>query len=161
MNLEIINELKSKMDSYRPLSLEQIKEVERQKKLEHVWSSAAIEGNTLSKFETISILETGLTVSGKSIKDHLEIIDLSLAFDFIKDLSLNINDLDERTLREINRIVTLKTTDNEAHAGLYRVSNAYPKGYPNKEYTLPFLIKDEIEQYICWYNSKGKQEIIQ
>ncbi|WP_282802289.1 hypothetical protein [Secundilactobacillus kimchicus] len=54
---------------FRPLSKQQVRQLEKESRIEHVWSSNAIEGNHLDRFETASILNTGVTVHGASVKD--------------------------------------------------------------------------------------------
>ncbi|MEK8021524.1 MAG: Fic family protein [Candidatus Parabeggiatoa sp.] len=55
------------------------------KQLRHLWthSSTAIEGNTLSLGETAFVIEEGLTVSGKPLKDHEEVVGHASAIDLI------------------------------------------------------------------------------
>ncbi|MDR0898829.1 MAG: Fic family protein, partial [Lactobacillaceae bacterium] len=87
MTLQDLTIKKEKLNAFRPLSKLEVDELNRQLKFDHIWSSNAIEGNTLTKYETISVLETGLTVDGKPIKDYLEVLDLSQAYDFVESLA--------------------------------------------------------------------------
>ncbi len=48
--------------------------------------STAIEGNTLTLGETVKVLELGLTISGKSLKDHEEVYGHAKAVELIYDL---------------------------------------------------------------------------
>lgn len=58
--------------------------------LRNLWThtSTAIEGNTLTFGETAFVLEEGLTISGKPLKDHEEVVGhakaIDLVYDFIK-----------------------------------------------------------------------------
>lgn len=78
--------LKEQRDNLQPLSKKQVEILEAQTRYEHVWSSNAIEGNTLKKYETTSILQTGLTSQGTPIKDVLETLDLNDAYNYMMDL---------------------------------------------------------------------------
>jgi len=53
--------------------------------LRNLWThtSTAIEGNTLTLGETAFVLEEGLTISGKSLKDHEEVVGLARAIDLL------------------------------------------------------------------------------
>lgn len=155
MKFEEIDKLKALIDTFRPLSLSQVKELERQKKLEHIWSSNAIEGNTLSKYETISFLETGLTVAGKPLKDYLEVLDLSAAFDYVQDLATENIDLELRDIRDINRIATLKTAETQSEAGQIRRIDVWPNGFPEEKYTAPYLIEAELHNFLRWHNEEA------
>jgi Fic family protein len=152
MEFNEIDRLKTEMDNYRPLSLTEVKEIERQKKMDHIWSSSAIEGNTLTKYETISFLETGLTVSGKPIKDYLEILDLNEAFDFVKELSTQDIQYTLVDIMDINRIATLKTSTSLGEAGKLRRIDVWLNGFPEEKYVSPSKIEDEMKAFLKWYN---------
>ncbi|MGY0173444.1 Fic family protein [Lactococcus petauri] len=154
MEFNEIDRLKTEMDNYRPLSLTEVKEIERQKKMDHIWSSSAIEGNTLTKYETISFLETGLTVSGKPIKDYLEILDLNEAFDFVKELSTQDIQYTLVDIMDINRIATLKTSTSLGEAGKLRRIDVWPNGFPEEKYVSPSKIEDEMKTFLKWYNEE-------
>jgi Fic family protein len=55
------------------------------KHLRDLWThtSTAIEGNTLSLGETAFVIEEGLTVSGKPLKDHEEVVGHAIAIELI------------------------------------------------------------------------------
>lgn len=59
-----LTNLLRKINTFRPLTKDEVQTIE--KKYDHVWSSNAIEGSSLSKYETAALLETGLTVHGCS-----------------------------------------------------------------------------------------------
>jgi len=51
------------------------------------YNSNAIEGSTLSFAETKLILSEGITIGGKKLSEHLEVINHKEALDFIESLS--------------------------------------------------------------------------
>jgi Fic family protein len=153
VTLANLSEKKAQMDTYRPLSKGDVEALNRQKKYEHIWSSTALEGNSLTNYETIAFLETGLTVSGKPIKDYLEVLDLSSAYDYVAELSTQESDLNLSDLQDINRLVTMKTTRDISKAGKIRAIDVYPYGYPEEKYTSPYLIRKELEDFLVWYKS--------
>lgn len=61
-----LTNLLRKINTFRPLTKDEVQTIEKEKKYDHVWSSNAIEGSSLSKYETAALLETGLTVHGCS-----------------------------------------------------------------------------------------------
>ncbi|WP_282802515.1 hypothetical protein [Secundilactobacillus kimchicus] len=91
--LQRLTSLKKEMDQFRPLSKHQVQELEKDTRIEHVWSSNAIEGNRLDRFETASILNTGVTVHGASVKDILETLDLNQAYEYMMSLASKKNHL--------------------------------------------------------------------
>ena len=94
-----IEKKKIKLDSFRPLSPELVKNLDEWFKIELTYSSNAIEGNTLTLQETALVVEKGLTIGGKSVQEHLEAINLAFAIDYIKTLvnkskkNLTLNDI--------------------------------------------------------------------
>ena len=71
------NELHERLLSLRPLKELDIKRLRDDERIEMVYASNALEGNTLTISETQMILEKGLTVDGKSMRDHLEVVNLN------------------------------------------------------------------------------------
>lgn len=125
--LDEITSLKAKLNQFLPLDSAQVKLLEQQVRIEHVWSSNAIEGGTLSKNETASILSTGMTVHGMSLKEAMEAVDLAAAYDYMAELVSKQTPLSERIIRDLNRLAMIKNSDPQV-AGAYRVIDARPYG---------------------------------
>ena len=66
---------KERLDRLRPVSREALANLEHYYDIELTYTSNAIEGNTLSPVETALVIEQGMTIGGKSLKDHLEALD--------------------------------------------------------------------------------------
>ena len=81
---EVDSKLK-KLNSKRPLPKETIKSLEENNILNWTYNSNAIEGNTLTLRETKVVLE-GITIGGKSVKEHLEALNHKEAILFLEDL---------------------------------------------------------------------------
>ncbi|XBG86107.1 hypothetical protein V4S32_13580 [Enterococcus cecorum] len=122
MDFRELDALKCKMDQFRPLTKGQVEAIEREKKIEHVWSSNALEGGTLDKYETATILETGATIHATPVKEILETLDLGKAFDFVYELALGQVPLNEEIIQKINQLVTIKSADKVELAGMYRLN---------------------------------------
>lgn len=148
--LKKISTIKTKMDTFRPLSAQQVKELDQRVRIEHVWSSNAIEGNTLTRYETASILNTGMTVHGVPVKDVLETLDLNEAYEYMMTLASQKTPLSSTLIRTLNRIVTLQTTTDKANAGVYRILAAWPYGSEDKPYVAPFDIAPQMDDLITW-----------
>ncbi|WP_282804055.1 Fic family protein [Secundilactobacillus kimchicus] len=136
--LQRLTSLKKEMDQFRPL------------RIEHVWSSNAIEGNRLDRFETASILNTGVTVHGASVTDILETLDLNQAYEYMMSLASKKEPLSQTTIRDLNRIVTLQTTQDKSEAGVYRAIKVWPNGLENHPYVNPIDIRPRMDQLIEW-----------
>ena len=122
--LKQLSKLKDEMNSYRPLPKEMVEQLDKQVKIEHVWSSNAIEGSTLTRYETASIIDTGVTVNKKSVRETLEAINLSEAYEYMMSLVSEKQDLSETIIRDLNRLATLNTAMSPELAGVYRITEA-------------------------------------
>jgi len=117
--LERLTEKKKRLDSFRPLPPELVKNLEEWFRVELTYTSCAIEGNTLTRNETALVVEKGLTVEGKSIKEHLEAANHAEALEFLKSfVGKRRQEISEQDVLEIHRLVLQKVDDK--NAGVYR-----------------------------------------
>lgn len=110
----------AKLNSKRPLPKSTLKSLEEKNILDWTYNSNAIEGNTLTLRETKVVLE-GITVGGKSVKEHLEVINHKEAILFLEDLVKKDLCLSEWNIKNIHTLI-LKEIDN-TNAGKYRLEN--------------------------------------
>ena len=115
-----IDEKMKRLDSIRPMPIDTLKRLHEEMRLVHTYHSNAIEGNTLTLQETKLVLEEGLTIGGKSLREHLEASNNAKAFDLIEDLAKNKCSIDNVTIQKIHEIVTLGIL---GEAGKYRTKN--------------------------------------
>ena len=90
--LRQIDELKARLASARPLPKEALSKIEETIAIEYTYESNRIEGNTLTLQETALVIEEGLTIGGKSLREHLEAINHNEAIAFIKDIAAYLHD---------------------------------------------------------------------
>jgi Fic family protein len=148
---EEIDRKKQLLDSKRPLPEYTVKSIREHLLLEWTYNSNAIEGNTLTLMETKVVLE-GITVGGKSLREHLEVINHRDAILYVEEIVRNNEPLSEWQIKNIHRLV-LKGI-NDTYAGTYRdqqVIIAGAKHIPPE----PFLIKEQMENLIKWYEGEG------
>lgn len=102
-------------------------------RIKNIYHSNAIEGNKLGLGETRQVVEMGMTLTGKSLKDQAEARNLGQATDFLEDLVSNPdNPMMERDIRDIHSLV-LKGVDDD-NAGKYR---RVPVEISGSEYSPP------------------------
>jgi Fic family protein len=87
--LSRIDRLKAKIDKKRPLSESELKQLNDYFKVGVTYSSNAIEGNSLTETETKVLLEDGITVGGKPLRDIYEATGHGDAYDFMLSASQN------------------------------------------------------------------------
>lgn len=108
MNIKEIEKLRNDMEKYRPLDVDQIRALNKDIRVEHIWSSNAIEGSKIDKYETEAIIDKGITIHGESIGDVLSTIDLNEAYDYMLDLASHKQPLTQTAIRDLNRLALAK-----------------------------------------------------
>jgi len=116
---EKLTKKKQELDKYRPLPPELLQNLEEWLDVELTYTSNAIEGNTLSRMETALVIEKGITVEGKSLREHLEAINHKKALEYIRELAKKGHQfLEEKDILYIHNLI-LKGI-NDQWAGRYR-----------------------------------------
>ncbi len=118
--LERIRSKKQILDERRPLPADAVKRLNDEMRLFHTYHSDAIEGNTLTLQETKIVIEEGMTIGGKSLREHLEAAGNAEAFDLIGKLASDCRPLDHVIIQEIHEIVTKGQLKD---SGKYRTQN--------------------------------------
>lgn len=140
-----IDRLKSQLDALRPLSdvlLENLRELYTVRLTYH---STAIEGNTLTQSETQIVLEKGITIGGKSLKDHLEVINHASAIDYIRDLAQTDEAIGEWEIRQIHGLICR----GETGAGAYRSVNVMAAGSEHR-YPDAVMVPNLMTEFVKW-----------
>ena len=143
--LQQIDNLKLEYNQFRDMENVKIQEALA---IEYTYESNRIEGNTLTLQETQLVIEKGLTISGKPLKEHLEAINHKEAIDFISDLVKDKETLNERNLLQIHSII-LKSIDRE-NAGIYRKVPVLISGSTHTP-PQPYLVQKLMEDYFIFY----------
>lgn len=148
MNVDLINELKEELDRCRPLPSAAVRNLDEVYRVEWTYNSNAIEGNTLSLLETKLVLEQGLTIGGKKLREHFEVINHSEAISYVQDIVHRNIELTEHVIKSVHQLV-LKNID-DANAGRYRMMNVFISG---SQHTPPHftLVPEQMEQLAQWY----------
>jgi Fic family protein len=100
-----IAEKKRRLDALRPMSAEAMAKLEHYYDLEITYTSNAIEGNTLSAVETTLVIEQGVTIGGRPLKDHLEALDHYDAIRYVRELAREKTPLTEGDVRNLHRLI--------------------------------------------------------
>ncbi len=148
--LSEIDILKDKLQEYRHLQGEKVRIAFE---LEYTYESNRIEGNTLTLQETALVVEKGLTIGGKSLREHLEAINHTYALEYITGLVADKKGLTETTLLNIHKLI-LQSIDNE-NAGKYRKIQVLISGAKHTP-PQPFLVPIQMESLFIWYEENKK-----
>ncbi|MFZ3054619.1 MAG: Fic family protein [Minisyncoccales bacterium] len=152
-----IDEKFSQLQKLRPLSPAMVKKLREQFSIEMTYNSNAIEGNKLTLRETGFIINEGITIKGKSFKDHLEAKDHYEAIDYLYSIieDDSKHPISEVLIRNLQKMV-IKETDPDI-AGVYRDGSVIITGSkhrPPEAYDVPQLMRE----LIVWI-SKNRMKI--
>ena len=104
----------------RPLNPELVRQLQGQLRVLHTHHSNAIEGNRLTLRETQIVLEEGITIGGRTLREHLETVNTARAFDWVWEAARPRFTWDHLRLQELHEIVMRGISE---FAGRYRVQN--------------------------------------
>ena len=147
--LERIDEKKSQMDSKRPIPAIALKSIKESLDYEWTYNSNSIEGNTLSLRETQMVIENGLTVHGKSLREHFEVLNHHEAIGYVESL------ISENKILNITDIMTIHSLVQQNiekdYAGRYRNSGVRIQG---ANFVSPNALKvsDMMDELLGWVN---------
>jgi len=142
-----------KLTSYQEKALKQ------RLKIEWTYCSNAIEGNTISLGDTAFIIENGLTIKGKSIVEHTEIVGHARAVDLIYEM-IEKDTIDKDDLFLLHRAVQTEfLIDSECPIGSYKVqpNGRYVK-MPDGKYQHYYYPQPNDIEYLMglWFESFGE-----
>src|SRR3989344_1848168 len=156
--LQLLTGKKQKLDTFRPLPPELVKNLDEWFRVELTYTSNAIEGNTLTRAETALVVEKGMTVQGKSLTEHLEATNHAEALDYVKSLiGKKRQNITENDILDIHRLILNKIeADN---AGRYRTQHAR---LTESDVILPNPVKvpEFMEEFVKWLEGENSDHIV-
>ncbi|MEG2523022.1 MAG: Fic family protein [Lachnospiraceae bacterium] len=152
--LQQIEEKKKELDLKRPLTAGEATRLNEEFIVEYTYNSNAIEGNTLTLWETDMVLR-GLTIDKKPLKDHIEAVGHKEAFEFISDLVKENAPLTERTIKQIHYLVLADKKDDR---GVYRRVPVRIMGAKH-EPVQPYLIEPKLTELLLKYSASDENII--
>ena len=144
---ERIIEKKIRIDRYKPLHPDLEQQIHRQRRIEYIHSSNAIEGNTLTLGETAKAIN-GETINGKTIKEYFEANNHPAAINYIEELAKTTEPITEETIKHIHTLLMVRLLDEP---GAYRTGAARIAGaniMPPKSSEIP----EKINILLRWLN---------
>lgn len=139
---------KAELDQLRARSPGGTRNFDHSQDLELTYTSNAIEGNTLTAAETTLVIEQGITVGGKPLRDHLEAIDHFEAIGYVRLVARGGERLTEMDIRQLHRLVMLRSGPEiggrHADQGRYVLTDAGRHAFPSPA-EVPALMRDLAE----------------
>ena len=156
---ELLNEvevLKEQLSTLRPLPEEALKKIQDALDIEYTYESNRIEGNTLTLQETALVVNEGVTISGKSMREHLEAINHTEAINYIKDIAKKDIEISERTIKEIHALILHGI--NRENAGRYRTVPVMISGSTHMP-PQPYLIEKQMEDFMLRFRQMEEEKV--
>lgn len=141
-------ELKARIDAYRPFPKETLASLKDYYKIGLTYSSNALEGNSLTESETKIVIENGLTVSGKPLRDIYETVGHAKAYEYLHTISAKAP-LKLSHIRMLHKL--FYGLIDEGQAGKFRKNRVFISG---SSYALPAPqeISHLMEEFVLWFN---------
>jgi len=118
--MEWIRKKRERLDALRPLGRDLIEKLHEEMRVLHTYNSNAIEGNTLTLSETKIVLSEGITIGGKTLREHLEATNNAQGYDLIVRLAREQAPISHVTIQQIHEVVTRGILES---CGRYRTRN--------------------------------------
>jgi Fic family protein len=152
--LKEIDEKKQKIDRARPLPKIVLDKLTEYLDIEWTYNSNAIEGNTLTREETMFILKEGLTISGKSMREHLEATNHKNAIDCLAELLTKVEPVTQADIKRIHFLILEGI--NNLNAGKYRSVEVYISG-TTQVLPKPEMVPDLMLEFSKWLVEKQEK----
>ena len=142
-------------NKYKEVKLNELlsKQLKKDLNIKWTYNSTGIEGNSYTLNQTRILLAEGITIGGKRLVEHLEIIGHSEAIEYLEDTIENNVELTEREIKNIHSLVT-KDIEN-VNSGAYRNNAVYISGSKHIP-PQPYLVSEKMEELMFWYNNESK-----
>ena len=127
---------KAALDQLRPLRQGALDALQKHYDVDLTYTSNAIEGNTLSLRETAEVIEHGITVGGKSLREHLEAVDHYDTLQWVRQFAAGREAVSDESVRELHRRVVARSQPEIA--GIY---SRYPRRIAGSTVTFPNPLK--------------------
>jgi Fic family protein len=153
MTYDHLTKKKNELDGYRPLPPALVRNLEEWFRVELTYTSNAIEGNTLTRRETAAVIEKGITVGGKSLREHLEATNHARALDVVNSLvKKKPSALTAQDILSLNRL--LRNGIDDTNTARYRnvpvrISGS-PAVMPN-----PAKVPSLMQDFLQWLTTRN------
>lgn len=157
----LLNKKLKQLNALRPIFPSALAKIREQFQLEMTYNSNAIEGNSLTLKETFWVIQEGLTIKGKPLKDHLEAKNHQEALEFLYELvdHESKNTLSEHQIRQLHHLVVKESQSDVA--GKYRDGQVMITGtdhIPPPAYEISPMMNDLVN----WYRkNRGKYHVVE
>ena len=153
---KLLEEKLKELNKLRPISSDLLVKLQERFEIEMTYNSNAIEGNTLTLKETYWVIQQGIAVKGKPLKDHLEAKNHKEALDFLYELieKDSRSTISEQLIKNLHALV-IQEIDKDI-AGQYRDVDVFITGTDHKPPTA-FDVPIKMQELVEWAKQNHKK----
>ncbi len=153
--LQTIESLYQAIKAYGKLSDDVLRKIEYKLRLECNYHSNKIEGGTLTKLETRSIMTGNITVEGKPLKDIREMTGHDEVMKDIFAIGIGDKRVSEKRIRDMHRKVIVAQT-SEQEIGNWKTVGNHVFNYRDEQFhfTPPEAVPAAIHDLLNWLNAE-------
>lgn len=129
MDYDILCQKRERLKEIRKhLPKEALESFDKSFEIEYTHNSTAIEGNTLSLIQTKAVLEDGISIGGKTLREIYEVVNHQKAFSYMKRCIADGKPLDEKIIKDIHALLM----ENILNGRIYRTVEVRISGARHK-----------------------------
>ncbi|NJL81212.1 MAG: Fic family protein [Richelia sp. SM2_1_7] len=154
-----IKNLRDEIEEFREQPLDEIavEKLREHFRTHHIYHSSGIEGNRLTLQETSLVLKEGIDITGKPLKDSIEVKNLGKAFDFLHELVEQDVEITENYLKQLHSLIV---GDNPSLSpGNYRNIGVIITGSEHKP-PEPFEVPIKMRELFDWIKAQKDENPI-
>lgn len=165
MDYDILCQKKERLEKMRRrLPKEALESFDKSFEISYTHNSTAIEGNTLSLIQTKAVLEDGIAIGGKTLREIYEVVNHQKAFGYVKRCIADGKVLDEKMVKDIHAMLM----ENILAGGIYRAVEVRISGAghkppaPSEMYQqiknfyadMPYRAKENAVEFAAWTHAE-------
>ena len=157
--LQKMKNLEAEINEFRQTPLDKIalEKLKDHFRTHHIFHSAGIEGNRLTLHETAIVLKEGIDISGKPLKDSIEVKNLGIAFDYLYELAGQIVPITEHDIKQVHQLII--GDDLTLSPGEYRTIGVIISGSEHRP-PEPFEVPMKMMELFEWIRNNESQNPI-
>lgn len=152
-----IDELQSQIQAHGKLDNETLKRITYKFRLDWNYNSNVMEGNSLTKLETRTVMINNITVEGKPLKDIIEMRGHDNVISNILKIGKGELNLSEARIKEIHKSIMYEDDPEKKQGiGIWKTNNNYLYNYKNERVDFtPFTeVKDKMHELVNWLSAQ-------
>lgn len=144
-----IEEKRKKLSALRPLDKHQLMLLKMEMQIEYAYNSTSMEGNSLTLDETRMVIQEGMTIKGKPLREHFDVINQKEAMERLEVWVKDKGDVKESDILELHKITMKGISD--FWAGKYKTMPNRVLGSKVRR-TPPYMVKEEMKSLVKFIN---------